>query len=633
MGLHEMASLRRKLAFSYGLLIIIILAVSGWSIYHLLQLGRAIDVILVNNYKSILAAENMKEALERQDSSAMFFFASHADKARKQYEENSAVFSRYFETAANNVTEKGEPEIITDIDARYRDYKTDLETLLNSDATKTSGEQSQFYFRKLEPSFVGLKNRLDDLLHLNQQAMLTANDRATSVSKRAEISTAITTLLAVVLALVLAWKFTAYVVDPISVLTEKARKIGDGDLDQYIEVASKDEIGVLAVEFNRMLARLRDLRRSDYGSLLIEQKKSDAVIDAIYEPVIVTDAGGHVIKINRAARHLFNKAQSNGRTGIEPSLSGLIGGERILSAVKSAVSMQKPVAAEGEAALVPIKLDGSERNFRLRATPMRDPDGHLLGAVTLLEDITAITELDKLKTEFVSVASAKLREPLRSLLLALHALAEPKLGDLNDQQLEMLSSGRADAEKLDELITDLLELAEIESGTRRLSIERLRLIDLARAAVERFRALAESKQVKLENNVWPDLPWVLGDRNAVSRILDNLLSNALRHTGRGGSVVIEARERGDRIHVSVRDTGEGIEEQQLPLIFSRFARVGDKPGGSGLGLALVKRLVEAHGGQVSVESRVGEGSTFSFTLLEGGPASIRAISIEPPRDS
>src|SRR5262249_33009674 len=102
-----MGSLRRKLAFSYALLIIIILAVSGWSIYHLIQLGRAIDVILVNNYKSIIAAENMKEALERQDSSAMFFIASHAAKARSQYEENSRRFSGEFDIAANNITEKG----------------------------------------------------------------------------------------------------------------------------------------------------------------------------------------------------------------------------------------------------------------------------------------------------------------------------------------------------------------------------------------------------------------------------------------------------------------------------------------------------------------------------------------------
>src|SRR4029079_276870 len=137
----------------------------------------------------------------------------------------------------------------------------------------------------------------------------------------------------------------------------------------------------LAAEFNRMLARLRDHRKSDYGRLLIEQKKSDAVIDAIYEPVIVTDASGHVIKVNRAATQVFGRPVSNGNNGgdLDYSLSGLNGGARIVQAVRDAVAMQRPVAAEGEAALVPIKLDGAQHSFRLRATPMRDSDGHLLG--------------------------------------------------------------------------------------------------------------------------------------------------------------------------------------------------------------------------------------------------------------
>ncbi|HXG94738.1 MAG TPA: ATP-binding protein [Blastocatellia bacterium] len=616
-----MNSLRQKLALSYGLLIIIIFAVSAWSIYHLVTLGRAIDVILVNNYKSIVAAENMKEALERQDSAAMFFIASHADKARQQFEANSQKFSQEFEIAANNITEKGEPEIINDINAKYQAYRSELESFLNPAATLTAAKQSNIYFERLEPQFIAIKDKLDDLLRLNQQAMVAANDRAISVSQRAEISTAVTAALALALALIFAWQFTRYVVTPISTLSQKARLIGEGDLDQRISVSSKDEIGVLAAEFNRMLLRLREARKFDYGRLLIEQKKSDAVIDSLYEPVIVTDARGHVIKINRAASQLF----SNGNKGdLDFSLSQFTGGERILRVVRDVVAMQRPVAAEGEAALVPIEVGGAERSFRLRATPMRDSDGRLLGAVTVLEDVTAITEVDRLKTEFISVASGKLREPLHSLQLALHAVIGGYAGELNDQQADMLVTAQENAEKLEEMMNDLLQLAEIESGARRLSIQRLRPVDLARACVERFRPLAESKQIKLENNVWPDLPWVVGDREAVARVFDNLLSNAIRHTGRGGRVTIEARERAGRVFFSVRDTGEGIPEEHLPVLFSRFARVGNKAGSTGLGLALVKRLVEAQGGQVSVESRVGEGSTFTFTMLEGGPASVRS---------
>ena len=620
-------SLKRKLASSYGLMIVIIVAVSAWSIFNAVHLGRAIDVILVNNYKSILAAENMKEALERIDSSAMFFVASHSDKARQQFTDNAKRFADEFRVAADNITEPGEDQIVADIDTRYAGYKQRVEQFLSPSQGLSAGDQSNIYFERLEPAFLELKERLDDLLHLNQQAMVSASKRAQAESLRAEISTAIVAALGLVLALGFAWRFTTYVVDPISLLAEKAKRIGEGDFDQHIDVSSKDEIGLLATEFNRMLVRLRDLRKSDYGRLLIEQKKSDAVIDSICEPVIVTDSRDHVIKINRAARQLFGALPGGNGDGVD--LEHLEGGERILRAVRNALSMQRPVgpagpvSSDGDAAVVPIKVAGAERDFRLRATPMRDSEGRLIGAVTLLEDITAITEVDKLKTEFISVASSKLGEPLNALRLALHAVIEGYVGELTDDQKEMVALARDNADKLEELMSDLLELAEIDSGTRRLSLERLRPIDLARQAVERFRAAADEKQIKLENKVWPDLSWVVADKKATAHILDNLLSNAMRHTDRGGSVSIEASEHVGRVYLTVRDSGEGIPEQQLASIFDRFSHVGDKPGGTGLGLALVKRLVEAQGGQVSVESHVGTGSTFSFALVSGGPASVR----------
>ena len=275
------------------------------------------------------------------------------------------------------------------------------------------------------------------LEHQDPASVLAAIEHVITASRHAEISIIVAGALALALALVFAWRFAKYVADPISVLTDKARRIGEGDLDQHIEISSRDELGALAEEFNRMTARLRDVRRSDYGRLLVERKKSDAVIDSIYEPVIVTDARGHIAKINAAARQLFGNG-SEAAGGM--SLSGVTGGERILDAISSAVTMQRPVVVEGKAALVPIKIGGAERSFRVRATPMRDGEGRMIGAVTVLEDITAMTELDKLKTEFISVASGKLREPLHSLQLALHAVIEGYTGELNDQQADRFAA-------------------------------------------------------------------------------------------------------------------------------------------------------------------------------------------------
>jgi signal transduction histidine kinase len=233
-----------------------------------------------------------------------------------------------------------------------------------------------------------------------------------------------------------------------------------------------------------------------------------------------------------------------------------------------------------------------------------------------------MSEVDRLRSEFIPIASRRMREPLHALQLALHAVIAGYTGELNDQQTEMLVEARRAAAQLEEILNDLLELAEIESERRHLFTQRMRPIDLARMAIERFQAAADCKHISLENKVWPDLPWVMADPQAIRSIFDNLLSNAIRHTGRDGVIRIEAGERADRVYFSVSDTGEGIPESYLPTLFSRFVMVDGRPGGTGLGLALVKRYVEAQGGQVSVESRVGEGTVFTFSLPEGGPASV-----------
>jgi len=621
----KMGSLRQKLAFGYGLMIIIILAVSAWSIYHFVRLGSAVDIILVNNYKSIRAAELMKDALESQNAAALSLIVGQPDKARKQFDENAGIFSSQYQTAAANITEPGEDRIISDIQTNYARYSQDVESLFKSIADKASRDEAeQYYFNRLEPEFIAVKSNLDDMLSLNQQAMLDANEQALRQAGRAEASTILLAAGGLILALLFAWRFISYIVEPVSVLADKARRIGEGDFDQHILIQSHDEIGLLASEFNRMATRLRDLRKSDSWRLLIERKKSDATIDALFEPVVVTDARGEVTKINDAARSLFVPAADASSNDL--NLTKFEAGERILQAVRDAVAMQQPVAAEGQAALVPVQVGGASRSYRLRTAPMRDEDGRLLGAVTLLEDVTAMKEVDRIKDEFISVASDRLREPIHNLRLALHALAEGHLGELNSPQIDMLSDARDNAEHLDYLMSDLLELTEIESGTLHLSVERLRPVELARAAVERFQAAAESKHIELKSNVWADLPWVLADRSAVRRIFDNLLSNAIRHTERDGRIVIDATEHADRLFFSVRDNGEGIPEDRLSSIFDRFIQIGGSQAGrTGLGLALVKRLVEAQGGQVSIESRAVEGTTFTFALPVGGPSSVSKI--------
>ncbi len=403
------------------------------------------------------------------------------------------------------------------------------------------------------------------------------------------------------------------VITPLRHTARVARRIGQGDLHQRVEWRSKDDLGAIATELNRLAIRLRDLRETESGRRQMEFQLIDAVVRSIFEPVIVTDGKGQVLKLNQAAVELLGSSSSNPEAD-RMVLASTPGGDKILNAIRAAVSMQRAsTGEEGEATLLPMRIGKAERSYRLRTTPMRDSEGKLLGAVTLLEDVTAMAEVDRFKSHFLSVASQKLRAPLQRLRLALYSLTQGHAGDLLPLQAELVNSADSEAEHLDELMLDLIEVAELETGRRKLRLEKIRPIDALRDAWTRFRDAAREKNIDLEIQAFDDLAFVQADHRAVRTILDNLLANALRYTPQGGQIRIGATELPERVQFSVHDSGRGIEAERLPTIFGRFT--GD-PGSqtSGLGLALVRRLVESQGGQVSVESRLGAGTTFRFTL-------------------
>jgi len=398
-----------------------------------------------------------------------------------------------------------------------------------------------------------------------------------------------------------------FVVLPIRRTAKTARLIGQGDLNQRIEWRTHDDLGDIATEINRMAIRLRDLRETESGRRQMEQQLSDAVVQSIFEPVIVTDAKGHVLKLNQASTELLGKAATD-----RMALTNTPGGEKILNAVRNAVSMQRAMTGEGEATLLPMRIGSAQRSYRLRTSPMRDSDGKLLGAVTVLEDVTEMQDIDRFKTRFLSVASEKLRDPLQRLRLAIYTLTRGHAGELRPLQTEILDGATQEAEKLDDLMADLIEVAELDTGRRQMKLERLRPIDVLDDAYHRFREQAREKKIEITVNAFADLSHINADRRALRSIMDNLLSNALRYTPAGGQIRLEASELKDGIQFVVQDSGRGIEAERLPTIFGRFTDSSGK--GTGLGLALVRRLVETLGGQVSVESRLGQGTTFSFTL-------------------
>jgi len=419
--------------------------------------------------------------------------------------------------------------------------------------------------------------------------------------------------LSIVAAIVISAIMLVLVILPLRQTARVARRIAQGDLHQRVEWRAKDDLGAIATELNRLAIRLRDLRETESGRRQMEFQLIDAVVRSIFEPVIVTDGKGQVLKLNQAAVEVLGGSSQNPEAD-RMVLANTPGGDKILSAIRSAVTMQRvSTGEEGESALMPLRIGKADRSYRLRTTPMRDSEGKLLGAVTLLEDVTAIAEVDRFKTRFLSVASQKLRDPLQRLRLSLYALIQGHAGELKPLQAELAASAEFEAERLDDLMLDLIEVAELETGRRQLRIEKIRPIDALHDAMLRFRDRAREKRIDIELGAFEDVAFVQGDRRALRTILDNLIANALRYTPEGGNIQIGATEQTDRVQFFVRDTGRGIEAERLSTIFGRFT--GDPASGSsGLGLALIRRLVESQGGQVSVESRLGTGTTFRFTL-------------------
>jgi len=614
-------SLRAKLLYGYLVFIAALVVLGGWGAWRLREMGGVSRRILSNNYDSVVAAQEMKESLERQDSAAVFALLGAREKAIAQLREHRARFDENFRKAANNITEIGEPEAIEairkDRDSYYQMFDAFMEKV---NATESSHQESSRrneeaaerneYFTRLEPQFNKLRADCEHLLQLNQRAMLAKSAAAAGVAQLWFYRTLLIAGVLVGAGLFLAFFLANRIVEPLRQLTATTAKMAGGDLNAKVTVNSRDELGLLAAEYNRMAERIRQLRSSDLGKLLVAQQTTEAAIDSLYDPVIITDGEGRVTKLNPAAEEIFGSENDNaGKHVGEVALDA-----RIASAVAEALESQRPVAGEGMASVLPLAVDGSERAFRLRTTPMRDNGHRLLGAVTLLEDITHLREIDRLKSEFIATASHELRTPLTSVQMGVHLLLERAAGDLNDKQVEVLSACREDCERLDKLMRDLLDLSRIEAGESQPKLEVVKLRELILREAQELGPQVESKGIGFRVDLPVDLPPVLADRLQIARVLSNLVGNAIRYT-KQGEIKVDAERRGNHVAISVSDTGSGIPSEYLPHIFDKFVQVpGAATGGAGLGLAISRLIVEGHGGQISVQSELDQGSTFTFTL-------------------
>jgi len=406
---------------------------------------------------------------------------------------------------------------------------------------------------------------------------------------------------------------------PLEIMRKGAARFSQGDLAYRLPVLGSEEIAALSREMNRMASQL-DRRLSE---LFHERNTREAVFDSMTEGLLAVDEGRKVIHVNKAAITLL---RLEGKDPRGETIELLVRNASLQQLLRKSMESDDPVEGEAEIA------DGRDLLLAVRGTALRSREGVRIGALIVMQDVTRIRRLEQMRQDFVENVSHELKTPITSII----GFAETLLDGAADDpaaRARFLGIIARQARHLDAIVADLLLLSAVEhlAKSQPLILERLPLRPILEAALDVCRSQAEKKRMVLGLECDPKL---LADVNPhlFEQAVTNLVDNAIKYSGEDGSVAVGAIAREREILVYVRDSGSGIEQRHLDRIFERFYRV-DKGrsrqlGGTGLGLSIVKHIVMAHGGRVSAESRLGEGSIFRIHLPVGGSGSTAPDSAD-----
>ena len=607
-------SLRQKLALGFGGILVIIAVIGVHNITRITGLGQSIDVILRENYRSVVACQEMKEALERMDSGAVFVLLGAEEKGNEQIARHDALFEKALQAEMGNITLPKEGEKAEQLKRLFQQYRSSIKRM--GDPAVGREARRKAYFSELQPLFQQIMRTADDIQRMNQDNMVAMDRRARRQAEVAERQMYIMLLAATALSALFLYLTGGWILRPITRLIRSAEEIRRGNLDLVVQNTSRDEIGQLSESFNAMAASLREFRRTDQAKLLRSQRSIQQALNSLPDVIAVLDPDGVIEVSTEAAREAFGlKAATRLQDLPYPWMTDLF---------EQALRVGRHAGPRENSGVVQQFVRGEERFFRPEAIPIMDSDKRPAGVVLVLSDVTRQRQQDELKGGVISTVSHQLKTPLTSVRMALHLLLEEKVGPLTEKQVELLVAAREETERLDRILGELLDIGRIESGNVPIERSPVSPHAMVSEAVEPYRNAARDGGVSLAVDLPDNLPRVWVDPAQIAHVFANLLSNALKYTLPGGTISVSAKEDGEYVLFQVSDSGVGIPARYLPRIFEQFFRVPEqRPGtGVGLGLAIVKDIVEAHGGTVGVESREGAGSTFRFSLRIADPRAM-----------
>jgi len=597
-------TLNRRLLLGISPLLVIFLAVGIYAIYLFTRLGGAIDISLRENYRSVVAAQNMKEAAERMDSGLLLALSGEETRGKELFRQYVPVFEKNSDDEAKNITLPGEGDLeakVRRLHASYLDLANKFFALSPADPARRA-----LYLNELLPSFMDEKQAANQILEINEKNMVKANDDARSLSRASSRCMIVALAAGFVTATGVIYLLSRSIVQPVQNLTESARQLGEGNLEQHVPVQSQDEVGKLAEAFNKMAAKLRAYRQSTTEQILQAQQTTESALRAFPDPVFVFSPEKEIQLQNAAADNFVERLGGNVLL-LKPLAS------YVDESLKGAADFQ-PTSFDKA---ILVNSGAGEKFYLPRVLTMRRENGAALGVVLALQDVTRFRVADDVKTNLIATVSHELKTPLTSMQMAVYLLLEEKVGPLNPKQVELLLAARANSDHLFEMVEDLLDLARFEGGAGLIEKKPFSCKELVEEIAAREQELVTSRGLHLEIKIEPDLPHVAISRPRIDQVFSNFISNAVKHSPPEGTITLTAKRNGAQaVRFSVKDEGPGIPANLHRRVFDKFFRISETSSdeGAGLGLSIAREIVLAHSGTIGVESEPSKGSEFYFTL-------------------
>ncbi|SCY96726.1 PAS/PAC sensor signal transduction histidine kinase [Flavobacterium anhuiense] len=568
--------IKTKLNLGVGLLFLMIIILSLVSAYSVFLIKQDTENILKSNYNTLEYSRNMILALDEMKSGSKETIQSFEENLEKQ---------------TQNITEPGEKQATEKLKASFA-----LLNKNNSDETvKTQIRQDIFAIMKL-----------------NLDAIKQKSDIAKHSAETANLSIAIVGSLCFLIAFNLLVNLPNNIANPIRELTLSIKEIANKNYSERVHFTSHSEFGDLAKSFNTMAQKLEEYHDSNVYKLLFEKKRLETLINNMNDPIIGLDNEGIVLFVNDEALKIIGLKSEDiiGKHASELAVSNDLIRSLILKESETPKKQPLKIFAHGKESYFEKEI------HNITITPTGEEREINIGDVIILRNITLFKELDFAKTNFIATVSHELKTPIASIKLSLQLLENGKTGDMNDDQKQLVESIKDDSQRLLKITGELLNLSQLETGNIQLNIGKSNPYEIVKYAVEAVKVQADQKQIQLVVDADENLKNVKADAEKTGWVLINYLSNAIRYSSEKSTILIKLKEENNQMVFQVIDTGKGIDTRYKDRVFDKYFQVpGSQKSGTGLGLAISKEFIEAQNGSVGVESNLGLGSTFWFTLM------------------